>query len=398
MSPPRMLEGIRVADMTSVVFGPHATQMLADLGAEVIKIEPPEGEIFRRVGANPETPAMGAIHMTLNRGKQTMALDLKTEADCKAMQDLLGTVDVFIHNVRGKAIERLGFGYEAVKATNPGIIYVHGVGFGSDGPYADFQAYDDVIQAASGTATLLPRADGNPVPRYFPSLVADKIAGHYGAQAVLAALVHKLRTGEGQFVEVPMFEAFTHFMMVEHLYRATFTDSPTEFGYPRQLDPNRQPFPTADGWISIVPYHEASVAAVFELIGAPELAEDPRFATREARLANMTHVYAEIAKRTPAKTGAEWMDLLNAAGVPAMPVRDLAQVPDDPHLQAVGFFREREHPLAGRYREMRPPVRYGADPGRTLGQARDIDEDGEAIRAALAGGPAPAGAKTANTP
>lgn len=381
---PRMLEGIRIADMTSVVFGPHATQMLADLGAEVIKIEPPEGELFRRVGANPETPTMGACHMTLNRGKEAIALDLKREADCRVMRELLGSADVFIHNVRGKAVDRLGFGYEAVQALNPGIIYVHGVGFGSDGPYADLQAYDDVIQAASGTATLLPRADGNPVPRYFPSLVADKIAGHYGAQAVLAALVHKLRTGEGQFVEVPMFEAFTHFMMVEHLYRATFTDSPVEFGYPRQLDPNRQPFPTADGHISIVPYHEASVATVFRLIGAPELAEDPRFATREARLGNMTQVYAEIARRTPAKTSAEWMALLNAADVPAMPVRDLADLPNDPHLKAVGFFREREHPVAGRYREMRPPVRYGADPDRTLGQAPEVDEDGAAIRAALA--------------
>ncbi|WP_338467072.1 CoA transferase [Novosphingobium sp. ZN18A2] len=380
---PRMLEGIRIADMTSVVFGPHATQMLADLGAEVIKIEPPGGEIFRRVGANPDTPTMGACHMLLNRGKEAIALDLKAEDDCRVMHELLGTVDVFIHNVRGKAMDRLGFGYEAVKALNPAIIYVHGVGFGSDGPYADFQAYDDVIQAASGTATLLPRADGNPAPRYFPSLVADKIAGHYGTQAVLAALVHKLRTGEGQFVEVPMFEAFTHFMMVEHFYRGTFADNPEEFGYPRQLDPNRQPFPTADGHISIVPYHDGSIVKTFELIGAADLLDDPRFATTMDRYRNITQIYVEIGKRTPAKTTAEWMDLLNAAGVPAMQVRDLADLPNDPHLQAVGFFREREHPLAGRFTEVRAPVRYGADPDRTLGLAPEVDQDGEAIRARL---------------
>ncbi|MDE2562049.1 MAG: CoA transferase [Sphingomonadales bacterium] len=379
-----MLEGIRIADMTSVVFGPHATQMLADLGAEVIKIEPPAGDIFRRVGANPETPDMGACHMTLNRGKEAIALDLKRADDRAELRELLAGVDVFIHNVRGKAVDRLGFGYEAVKAINPDIIYVHGVGFGSDGPYADYQAYDDVIQAASGTTTLLPRVDGNPAPRYFPSLVADKIAGHYGAQAVLAALVHKLRTGEGQFVEVPMFEAFTHFMMVEHLCRATFSASPTEFGYPRQLDPNRQPFPTADGHVAIVPYHAESIERVFELIGAPELKGDPRFATLADRVKNMTHVYAEIARRTPTKTTAQWVETLNAAGVPAMPVRDLADVPQDPHLKAVGFFREREHPVAGRFREMRPPVRYGADPDRTLGFAPAVDQDGAAIRAALA--------------
>jgi crotonobetainyl-CoA:carnitine CoA-transferase CaiB-like acyl-CoA transferase len=183
---------------------------------------------------------------------------------------------------------------------------------------------------------------------------------------------------------VPMFEAFTHFMMVEHLCRATFADSPTEFGYPRQLDPNRQPFPTADGYISIVPYHAQSIERVFELIGASELKDDPRFATLAERVKNMTHVYAEIARRTPARTTAEWVELLNAADVPAMAVRDLADVPEDPHLKAVGFFREREHPVAGRFREMRPPVRYGADPDRTLGLAPEVDQDGPAIRAALA--------------
>ncbi|MEY4952403.1 MAG: hypothetical protein RL299_827, partial [Pseudomonadota bacterium] len=214
----RMLEGIKVIDLTSVVFGPYCTQILADLGAEVIKVESPGvGDPFRWSAAAPVTPGMAPGFIALNRGKRSVALDLKAEADRAVMRRLLAEADLFVVNVRGKALERLGLDYEAVKAIRPDIIYVHCVGFGQDGPYADLQAYDDVIQAASGTATLLPRADGDPRPRYLPSLIADKVAGLHGAQGALAALFHRERTGEGQLVEVPMFEAFTSFMLLEHL-------------------------------------------------------------------------------------------------------------------------------------------------------------------------------------
>jgi crotonobetainyl-CoA:carnitine CoA-transferase CaiB-like acyl-CoA transferase len=179
-----MLEGIRIVDMTSVIFGPYATQMLADMGAEVIKVEPPSGDISRYIGRFKNVRGNGSTHLTVNRGKRSIILDLKQDDDSATMRKLLTTADVFIHNVRGKAIEKLGFGYDAVKAIKPDIIYVHCTGFAQDGPYRDLQAYDDVIQAATGTATLLPRADGNPRPRYFPSLIADKVAGHYGARAL----------------------------------------------------------------------------------------------------------------------------------------------------------------------------------------------------------------------
>jgi crotonobetainyl-CoA:carnitine CoA-transferase CaiB-like acyl-CoA transferase len=352
------LHGVRVVDMTTVVFGPYATHMLADLGADVIKIEPPEGDPMRLSGKPARTSRMSPAHMTLNRGKRSVVLDLKRPEDAEALTALIRTADVFIHNVRAKAIDKLGFGYETVRAIRPDIIYVHGVGFGQSGPYADLQAYDDVIQAATGTASLAGRVDGDPRPRYVPSLIADKVAGLYGAQAVLAALVHRLRTGRGQYVEAPMFEAFAHFMLEEHLGGQVFDPPTAPAGYPRQLDPSRQPFPTANGHICIVPYTDASVVTCLEILGRPDLATDPRFATPVQRARHMTDLYALIATLTPARTTADWVERFRAARIPAMPVTDLCDVMKDPHLEAVGFFRRREHPTEGAYFEMQPPIRY----------------------------------------
>ncbi|MEM6828754.1 MAG: CoA transferase, partial [Pseudomonadota bacterium] len=249
-----MLEGVRIVDMTSVVFGPYATQILADFGAEVIKIEAPGGDVYRYSARPAKTKGMAPGFHALNRGKKSVGLDLKNSEDAQTLRDMLSEADVFIHNVREAAIEKLGFGYDAVKALAPDIVYVHCVGFGSDGPYAGLQAYDDVIQAASGATTLLPRVDGDGRPRYLPSLIADKVAGLHAAYATLAAIIHTLRTGRGQFVEVPMFESFASFMMKEHLDAKTFDPPNGDAGYGRQVDPDRQPFQTSDGWISIVPY------------------------------------------------------------------------------------------------------------------------------------------------
>lgn len=354
-----MLHGVRIVDLSTVVFGPYATQMLADLGADVIKVEPPEGDPMRLSGRPARTPGMSPAHMTLNRGKRSIVLDLKQPDDAEAMRALLKTADVFIHNVRGAAIEKLGFSYESVRAIRPDIIYVHGVGFGQSGPYGELQAYDDVIQAATGTATLSSRVDGDPKPRYIPSLIADKVAGLYGGQAMLAAIIHRLRTGRGQYVEVPMFEAFAHFMLEEHLGGLVFDPPSGRVGYARQLDPARQPFPTADGYICIVPYTDANLVQTFQLLGRPEVMSDPRFATPRDRARNMTSLYDLIGQLTPARDTAEWIETFRAARIPAMPVRDLAHVTEDPHLEAVGFFRRREHPTEGTYLEMQPPVRYG---------------------------------------
>ncbi len=378
---PRMLEGIRVIDLTSIVFGPYCTQILADMGADVIKIEaPPIGDIFRLAGTPAVTPLMGACHMTLNRGKRSALLDLKTPDDQALMRDLLASADVFIHNVRDDAITRLGFGYDAVRALKPDIVYVHCMGFGPGGPYSDLQAYDDVIQAASGITTLESRVDGNPRPRYVPSTIADKVAGLHGAYACLGAIVHKLRTGAGQFVQVPMFEAFTSFLLEEHLFGGTFVPPTGPIGYPRQIDPNRQPFPTSDGYIAIVPYSEANIITLFQVMGAPELLHDPRFDNTMARLSNATEIYKELAKLSPARSTAEWVVILNDARIPAMAVRDIADITADPHLVATDFFHQREHPTEGTYLEMRQPVKFSAAPDIVVRPAPMAGEHTDALR------------------
>lgn len=381
-----ILSGIRIIDLTTVIFGPYATQMLADLGADIIKVEAPGlGDVSRYLGNGLPDPTMGSIHLTVNRGKRSIALDLKKPEDAAVLRDLIATADVFFHNVRGKAIARLGFDYAGCQAIKPDIIYVHGTGFGQDGPYADLQAYDDVIQAATGTTSLLPRVDGNPRPRYLPSLIADKVAGHYGAQAILAAIIHKLRTGKGQEVEVPMFECFASFMLTEHLRDATLDPAIGPAGYPRQLDPTRQPFPTADGYLAIVPYTPASTVRLMGLLGSTDLLETPDYEAAKATGQHMQIIYSEIARKTPARTTAEWLELFAANDIPAMKARDLQDIKDDPHLAATGFFRRRTHPDVGAYDEMQPPVKYGAAEPRDLGFAPRVDADGDAIRAEIAG-------------
>jgi crotonobetainyl-CoA:carnitine CoA-transferase CaiB-like acyl-CoA transferase len=378
-----ILQGIRIVDLTGVVFGPYATQMLADLGADVIKVEPPQGDQMRMSGRPSKTRLMSPSHITLNRGKRSIVLDLKSDSDAAVMRALLQQADVFIHNIRADAIEKLGFGYPSVSALNPAIIYVHGVGFGQGGPYSDLQAYDDVIQAATGAATLAGRVDGDRRPRYLPTLVADKVAGLYGAQAVLAAVVHRLRTGRGQFVEAPMFEAFAHFMLEEHLGGHTFVPPTADVGYPRQLDPARQPFPTADGYISIVPYTDANLVEVLHVLGGPEILDDPRFATPRDRAANITDLYRSIAGLTPSRTTEAWVEALRRARVPAMAVRDLSDVTQDPHLAAVGFFRRRTHPTEGDFLEMQPPLRFGDAGFFDARYAPLLGEHGDEIRAEL---------------
>ena len=283
--------------------------------------------------------------------------------------------------MRDKAIRRLGLDYESVKAINPEIIYVHCVGFGSDGPYADLQAYDDVIQAATGTASLLSRVDGNPEPRFVPSLIADKVAGLNGAYATFAAVIHKLRTGRGQFVEVPMFEAFAHFMLKEHLAGKTFNPPNGTACYSRQVDPRRQPFPTKDGYIVIVPYTNESWDTVYEVLGAPEFLEQERFSTPIGRVKNQDALYEGLAERTPARTTQEWLDLLRAKNVPCMPVRDIEDILEDPHLSASGFLTEREHPTEGKFYELSEASRFSDWAASPATPAPNIGEHSDDIKA-----------------
>ena len=369
-----MLTGIRVVDLTSVVFGPYATQILADHGAHVTKVEAPGGDVLRYSAKPAKTPGMAPGFIALNRGKSSIILDLKDRHEADILRGLLEEADVFIHNVREQAIDKLGFGYEAVKALNPDIIYVHCVGFGSDGPYGGLQAYDDVIQAVSGATSLLPRVDGDPRPRYLPSLIADKVAGLHAAYATLAAIIHKLRTGEGQHVEVPMFEAFTSFMMKEHLGGHTFDPPNAAAGYGRQIDPDRQPFQTKDGWISIVPYVPQHFPYVIGLLGDSEMANDPRWEDVGAILAAGPELYARIGALARDKTTEECIAILRAANIPCMPATDLDDVIDDPHLRDTGFFERGDHPSEGPVFQMREPSRYSAWPGAVRGHAPRLNE------------------------
>ncbi|WP_209348974.1 CoA transferase [Pontixanthobacter sp. CEM42] len=372
-----MLNGLKVVDMTSIVFGPYCTQILADFGAEVTKIEAPGGDFFRYAGKPAQTTGMGPGFVALNRGKKSVLLDLKEQADAERLRSMIAEADIFIHNVRSEAIDRLGFGADAMQALNPALIYVQCVGFGSDGPYDGLQAYDDVIQAASGAASLLPRVDGNPAPRYLPSLVADKVAGLHAAYAAMAAVIHRMRTGKGQVVEVPMFEAFTSFLMKEHLAGLTFDPPNANAGYDRQIDPDRQPFPTKDGYISIVPYRPGHFQLVIGLMGDEEFAAQERFARPKGLAAALPELYGKIAELAPSRTTAEWLEVFREAQIPAMAVRDLNDMLDDPHLDATGFFATTEHPTEGPIRQTREPSRFSGWNAGDLGNAPNLGEHNE---------------------
>ncbi len=366
------LAGIRVIDLTAVVLGPMCTRELADLGADVIKIESPEGDMMRSNGVSLH-PGMSSIYLALNRNKRSVKLDLKGEAGRRALSGLIETADVLIHNMRVAAIERLGFGYEAVRAINPKIIYCATPGFGQDGPHYDRPAFDDVIQASCGLVGV--NALGQDKPDYTPSLIADKTAGLAAVNAVLAALVCRERQGIAQYVEVPMLETMTAFMLTEHMGGMTFPGHPElPAGYARLLHGGRQPSPTADGWIAVLPYTERHWHAFFELAGRADLFETLGVANRHTRNANIQSIYTELRKITRTKTTAEWTAICDEIDVPCAPIYALEDLAEHPHLKAVGLFEDVEHPTEGRIRQIRPTARFSETPvcirslAPTLGQ------------------------------
>lgn len=390
MARQNMLEGIRVTDLTTVFFGPYCTQTLADLGAEVIKLEPAEGDTSRLVGNPPQTPGMGPVFMRLNRGKRIVDWDLKSEEGRQAMHRLIETSDVLIHNIRSDAVQRAGLGYEEVRRLRPDIVYVHCTGFDERGPYAGLQAYDDIIQAASGMAQLLPMVDGNPQPRFLPAAIADKVSGLHAVYGVLAAIIHKLRTGEGQFVEVPMFESMVSFNMLEHLCDNTFKPATTSPGYyQRQLDPTRQPMRTRDGYIAFAPYLDDRWIRFFEAAGHAHVLQEPRFIDKPTRRANMSQMFEVMAAIAPERTTDEWLALMKEANVPAMRVNRIDELLDNPQLRASGLLRERDHPTEGRYVEVGMPVRFSAHQPAPPSHAVGPGEHSESVARELGVVPAP---------
>ncbi len=365
------LSGVRILDMTSVVNGAYGVQILADQGADVIKLEDPGsgrgdgGDIMRWAGHLPEGAprGMGPIYLTINRNKRSILLDLKADKDKAILKRLIKRCDVLATSVRYDGMKRLGLGYEDVAAIKPDIVYVHAAGYGSDGPYAGEPAYDDLIQSASGMADILPRTDGNPVPRILPTLVADKVSGLFFSQAVTAALLHKARTGQGQFVEVPMFECVTSFLLVEHLYDHTFQPPTGQWGYQRVINPNRKPFKTKDGYIGLLPYTDKQWDQFFDAAGVGEAVKsDPRFADYATRAKHTHELYAMIEQAAVTKTTQEWLDILKPLSIPVVKTNTLDDLETDPHLTAVEFFQEYDHPELGRYRSMKPPVTFHGSP------------------------------------
>jgi len=372
------LKGVRIIDLTEFIFGPYATQTLGDMGAEVIKVENPGGDRQRHSGKYGKHDDMGSVYMALNRNKKSITLDLKEEAAREKLRALIPTAQVFIHNVRVDAMARLGFGYDEVSKLNPSIVYVHCVGYGSDGPYAGRQAFDDLVQSASGASDLLPRVDGNDDMRLLPSFVADKVSSLHATYAVLAALFHRERTGEGQFVEVPMLESFTHFMMVEHLYGASFEPHSGRIGHTPALANDRRPLKTKDGHIAIQPVSRAASAKFLELGGIPNAYESERFvnAPKGSRVA----VYYEMLREAAlAHTTDEWMKLGDEHRIPIMRANTLDEVLEDPHLKAVNFFQLRDHPTEGKWRAMKPPVKFSKTPSSIRLDPPRPGQDGEEV-------------------
>jgi len=355
------LDGVRVLDLTEFIFGPYATQTLGDLGAEVIKIENPGGDRQRHGSKHAKSEDMSALFMSMNRNKRSVVLDLKADDGREKLRALIPTAQVFIHNVRADAMARLGFGYDEVAKLNPSIVYVHCVGYGSDGPYAGRQAFDDLVQAASGAADLLPRVDGNGEMRLLPSFVADKVSSLHALYAALAALYHQKATGEGQFVEVPMFECFTHFILLEHLYGETFEPPVSHMGHTPALASDRRPLKCKDGHICIQPVSRAASAKFMELGGIANAYESERFVSAP-KGSRVGVYYAMQREAAMAHTVEEWMKLGEEHRIPIMRANGLDEVLDDPHLKAVDFFQVREHPTEGGWRAMRPPVKFSKTP------------------------------------
>ncbi|MGA0315263.1 MAG: CaiB/BaiF CoA transferase family protein [Alphaproteobacteria bacterium] len=354
------LSGIKVLDLSSVVFGPFCTQQLGDLGADIIKIEAPEGDTTRTTGPR-RSSHMAALFMGLNRNKRSIVLDLKKNQGQEALWRLIDNADVFIHSIRPQKIEKLGFGHSNVLARYPGIIYAGLHGYRADGPYAGQPAYDDVIQGQSGTADLMARLTGE--PRYTPTIIADKTVGLYAANAISAALVFRERTGKGQFVEIPMYECMTAFNLVEHLFAATF-DPPLEggMGYTRVLAQWRRPYKTSDGHICMLAYTDPQWKNFWSEVGMAEMHIDPRFESLGSRSENINELYEIAGKLMISRTTDDWIKTLNQLEIPCARITKIEDLPNDPHLSNIGFFKNHQHPTEGDVILPDIPVRFSESP------------------------------------
>jgi crotonobetainyl-CoA:carnitine CoA-transferase CaiB-like acyl-CoA transferase len=350
------LSGVRVLDLTTVVMGPYATQILADFGADVVKVEPPGGDVMRYAWPF-RNPGMGSIYLNTNRNKRSVVLDLKQPAAHEACLALAKRADVLVYNIRPQAMTRLKLGYDDVRAVNPRIIYVGCFGYSQRGPNATKAAYDDMIQGAAGLPWLLHK-QGAPEPRYAPMIVADRSVGQQVASAVSAALYYREKTGQGQRVDVPMYEHLLQMVLGDHLGGYTFEPQHGEPGYHRILAPDRRPYQTKDGYICALIYNDKQWKAFLDIIGRPELFRQPEFATQEARSRNYGRAYAMVAEEMKQRTTAEWLEALERGDIPVQRMNSLDDIVADPHLAAIGYLYTVEHPSEGRIRSMAVPSEW----------------------------------------
>ena len=356
-APTGPLAGMRILDLTTVLLGPYATRILGDLGADVIKIETVDGETRRFTGPQ-RNPGMGQTFIVLNRAKRAIAINLKDPAGRDAFLRLAATADAMVHNARVQAMVRLGLDYDNLRKVKPDIAYCYAVGFGSKGRYAGRPAYDDIIQGLSAMPSLLAGAAGKPM--FVPINMADRVCGVYLANATLAALLHRARTGQGQQVEVPMFEMMAEMVLSEHLWDDYFVP-PTKTKHRNRMF-DRRPYKTKDGYICAMIGGDKMFFTFCDLIGKPELKTDPRFAHRGTRSSHAREVYDVMEVALAKRTSAEWLELLEKADIPASPVHTLESLLDDPHLNDVDFFQFEEHPTEGTVRAMRLPMHFSETP------------------------------------
>jgi len=350
------LHGVKVLDLTTVVMGPYATQILADFGADVVKVEPPEGDIMRYAWPF-RSKGMGHIFLNANRNKRAIVLDLKQPAAREACLALAKKADALVYNIRPQAMARLKLGYEDVRAVNPEIIYVGAFGYSQSGPYAAKAAYDDLIQGAAGLPWLL-REAGAESPRFVPATMADRSVGLHVVNAVCAALYSRERTGKGQRVDVPMFESLLQSVLGEHMGGYTFEPQLGEGGYTRMLSKHRRPYETKNGYVCVLIYNDKHWKAFFGMIGRPDMLADERFASAEGRSRNFDAVYGFVADEMTKRTTDEWLAALERADIPVQRMNSLEDIMRDPHLNAIGYFRPIEHPSEGTLVSMKVPSEW----------------------------------------
>jgi len=379
---PGPLAGVRVIDLTQFILGPYATQTLGDLGADVIKVEEPSGDRQRSNGKAPKSKEMGPGYIAFNRNKRSVSLDLKTDEGRDTLRRLVATGDVFIHNMRPAAVARLGFSYEQVKAIKPDIVYVEAMGYDDAGPYAGLQAFDDLIQSASGACGLGQLVDPEAELRPLPSYLADKTCGLFAAIATLAALRHKEQTGEGQYVAVPMLESFTGFLMAEHLYGETFIPPTSGFGFTTAITPHRKPMKTRDGWLTVNPANAAQSAKFMELGGLPGAYESERMTSKTSGREKVAEYYAMMGEAAASHTTEEWMALGAENSIPVMRANTAKGIFEDAQLSQT-LFEERTLEGEGAYRAMKPGLRFSKTPASIRHDPPRIGQDTDDVLAEL---------------